>query len=121
MTEQETEATSGKQDNTQQDLEEDRRAGDRKEYSRDFHYTAKNESQNIVERSAPSETKESAHRARDGDVGAPATLGSLPAQSERRTFIVCNLLCAIKGKRRLMAAHLDRFAPCVGTARDERS
>jgi hypothetical protein len=48
---------------------------------------------NIVEGSAPSETEETAHKLRAGDVGAPATLGRLPAPTERRIFIVWILLC----------------------------
>jgi hypothetical protein len=47
-----------------------------------------------VEGSAPSKTKEeTTDRLRAGDVGALATLGSLPAPTERRIFIVCILLC----------------------------
>jgi hypothetical protein len=45
--------------------------------SRDFYRASKNEWLDIVEGSAPSETKEEpARRVRAGDVGAPATLGS---------------------------------------------
>jgi hypothetical protein len=47
-----------------------------------------------VEESAPSVTnEETAHRVIARDVGALATLGSLPAPTERRIFIVCILLC----------------------------
>jgi hypothetical protein len=60
-----------------------------------------NECQNIVEGLAPSETKEeTAHRVRTGDVGAPATLGSLPSPTERRIFIFCILGCVMMWKER---------------------
>jgi hypothetical protein len=50
--------TSGKLENTQQDFQADRRAGDHKANTRDFHYTAENECQGTVEGSATSETEE---------------------------------------------------------------
>jgi hypothetical protein len=50
--------TSGKQESTQQDLPEDRRAEDLGVNSLNFHYTAESECQDIVEGSSPSETKE---------------------------------------------------------------
>jgi uncharacterized cupin superfamily protein len=83
---------SGKQENTQQDLQEDRRAGGCKANSRDFHYTAENECQDILEGSAPSETKEeSAHRVRAGDVGATTTLGSFACTEQKRMMMVVHL------------------------------
>jgi hypothetical protein len=64
-----------------------------------------------VEWLAPSETKEeAAHRIRVGDVRIPVTLGSSPAPTKRRIFIVCILLCVMMWKRRLMVVHLDRLA-----------
>jgi hypothetical protein len=70
---------------------------------------------------APSKTKkENAHRVRAGDVGAPATLGSLPAPTERRIFIVCILLCVMMWKRSLMVVNLDQLAPYERTAQNER-
>jgi hypothetical protein len=60
-----------------------------------------NEHQNIVERLAPSETKEeTAHRVGTGDVRARATLGILPALTKRKIFIVCILWCVIMWKER---------------------
>jgi hypothetical protein len=59
----------------------------------------------IVEGSAPSKTKEkTAHRVGAGDVGALTTL---------RTF-------ARTDRKKMMVINLDRLAPYVGTARDER-
>jgi hypothetical protein len=59
-----------------------------------------NECQDIVEGSAPSETKEkTADTVRPEDVEEPATLSSLPAQTER-IFIVCILWCAVMWKER---------------------
>jgi hypothetical protein len=53
-------------------------------------------SDDIVEGSVPSETKEeTAHIVRAGDAEAPATVGSLPAQTEKRIFIVCILMCVM--------------------------
>jgi hypothetical protein len=49
---------SGKQENTQEDLQEHRRAGGRKANSRDIHSTAENECQDIVEWSSHSKKKE---------------------------------------------------------------
>jgi hypothetical protein len=64
--------------------------------SQTFSKDLKNECQDVVEWSAPSETKEeTAHRVRAGDVGALATLGGLPTPTKRRIFIVCILLCVI--------------------------
>jgi hypothetical protein len=71
--------------------------------------------------SAASETKEeTARKVRAGDVGAPTTPGGLAAPTERRVFIICILLCVILWKIWLMIVYLDRLAPFVGTARDER-
>jgi hypothetical protein len=69
---------SRKQENTQQDLPEDRRAEDREVNSLNFHYTAESECQDIVEGSAPSETKEEVTncRLRAMDVEALTTLGT---------------------------------------------
>jgi hypothetical protein len=69
----------------------------------------------------PSETKEeTTPRVRAGDVEAPASLGSLPAPTERRICIVCILWCVIMWKIWLMVMHLDWLVPCEGTARNER-
>jgi hypothetical protein len=87
-----------------------------------FYQVLKNEHQDIVESSAPSEMKdETAHRVRAGDLEVLATLGSLPAPTERMIFNVCILLCVMMWKRRLMVIHLDQLASCQGTAWDEWS
>jgi hypothetical protein len=66
-----------------------------------------NECQDIVEGSAPSETKEEmAHRVRAGDLGALITLGSFACTEH---------------KRRMMVEHLDQLASYEGAAWDERS
>jgi hypothetical protein len=60
-----------------------------------------------VEELAPSEmNEETADTVTVRDVGAPATLGSLLALTERRIFIVCILLCQDEEKR-LMVVYLD--------------
>jgi hypothetical protein len=83
-------------------LQKGRRAEDRKA---NFHQNSKNECQDIVEGSAPTETKEEATNSlRTMCVGALTTLGSF-ACTER--------------KRIIMLIHLDRLAPYEGTAQHE--
>jgi hypothetical protein len=90
-TEQEARAKSGKQISTQQYLQDDCRAGDRKANSRTS-IRLENERQGIVKGSAPSETKEeTAHRVRAGDVGALATLGSFDPTDRKSRMLVINL------------------------------
>jgi hypothetical protein len=114
-------ATSWKREDIQQDHQEGSHVGDHEAMSRTFSQDSEKEYQDIVEGSAPSTMKEeTTHRLRAGDVGAPATLGSLPAPTERRIFIVCILLCVTMWKIRLMAVHLDRLASYVETTWDER-
>jgi hypothetical protein len=55
-----TAITSGKQNNTRQDFQEDRRNGDRQAKSRIFRQDSKNERLDIVEGSTPSETRNEA-------------------------------------------------------------
>jgi hypothetical protein len=99
--------TSGKQENTQQDVQADRRAGDHKANSLDFHQTAENQCQGIVERSASSEAKDkTAHRVGAEDAGALTTLGTFSLTDRYRRMIVIRL---------------DRLAPYQGAARDEWS
>jgi hypothetical protein len=63
-----------------------------------------------VEGSVPSEKKEETpQRVRAGDVGEPEAPGSLSAQTERRIFVLCFLLCV------MMVVIVDRLA-----ARDKR-
>jgi hypothetical protein len=71
-----TAITSGKQ-NTQQDFQEYRRAGDRELNSWVFCQNVENKYQDIMEGPAPSETEnETAHRLKSMDVGALTTLGT---------------------------------------------
>lgn len=81
----------------QQDFQGDPRAGDHEASSCDFQWVDKNEG---LEGSAHSETeKQTAHRVRVGDAGAPATLGSFVSPI---------------GGDRMMVVHLDRLAPYQG-------
>jgi hypothetical protein len=94
------------QNNSQQDLQAGRRDGYRKAKSRDFHQTAENECQDIVEGSAPSETeKETAHKVRAGGVGALTTLGT-SVRTDGRTMMVIKL---------------DRLAPYQAARHSTRS
>jgi hypothetical protein len=69
--------------------------------------------------SAPSGTeKETAHRLRAGDVGAPCTLGS-SAHIDQKQGLYCLFSVAHHNvKKRMMMAHLDRLAPYQGVARN---
>jgi hypothetical protein len=99
--------TSRKQENTQQDLQADHRAGGHKANSWDFHQTVENECQDIMKQSAPTQTKEettSSLRARD--VGGLVILGIFARSTRKRT--------------KMMMVHLDRLLPYQGTARDEQ-
>jgi hypothetical protein len=62
-TETERVITSGKQENTQQDLQADRRAGDREANGQVFCQDSKNEYQNIVEEPATPKRKKRLHTA----------------------------------------------------------
>jgi hypothetical protein len=85
-------ATSGKQESTQQDLQEDCRAEDRKANSEDFHYTAENKRLDIVERLATSETKkEMAHRVGAINVAALTTLGTFGCTNQRKMMVTGTL------------------------------
>jgi hypothetical protein len=89
-------ATSWKREDIQQDVQKGCRAGDCEAKSRTVSQDSENECKDTVEVSAPSEKKEeTAHRVRAGDVKTPATLSSLPTQTERRIFIVCILWCVM--------------------------
>jgi hypothetical protein len=89
------------EEDIQQDLQEGCHAGDCEAKSRTVSQDLENECQDTVEGSGPSEKKdENAHRVRDGDVKAPATLSSSPIQTERRIFIVCILWCIMIWKER---------------------
>jgi hypothetical protein len=63
-----------------------------KKNSRDFHQTAENECQDIVEMSAPSETKDKTARTIGAeDVGALATLGTFSVTDRYRRMMVIRL------------------------------
>jgi hypothetical protein len=77
-------ATSWKQEDNQGDLQEDHRAGDHEESKRDVQWVSENKEMDLVERSAPSETKkEIVHGVRAGYVGTPATPGVIPPSVQR--------------------------------------
>jgi hypothetical protein len=71
--------TSEEGEDIRQDLQGDPKAGDRKENSWVFRQNSKNEFQDIMEGSAPSETEEYTTncRLRAMDVGALTTLGTV--------------------------------------------
>jgi hypothetical protein len=96
---------SRKREDIRQDLQEGSRAGNREVKIQTFSHDLENEYQDIVEGSAPTDMKETAHRVRAGDVSAPATLGSF-VPTDR--------------KSRMMVINLDQMAPSVGTAWDKR-
>jgi hypothetical protein len=57
-----------------------------------FHQDLQNEGLGIVEGSVPPEMeKETAHKIRAGDVGAPATLGSIAPTDWKNRVMVINL------------------------------
>jgi hypothetical protein len=71
-----TAVTSGKKRTSQQDPEEDPKAGIHEASKRDVWWVSENEELDLVEMSAPSKTeKEAAYGVRAGDVGAPASPG----------------------------------------------
>jgi hypothetical protein len=81
-----------------------------------------NECQDIVEGSAPSETKEeTAHRVGAGDIRAPVTLGSFARTDQKKDFHSLHPVVCHDMERRMMVVHLDRLAPYQGAAWDEWS
>jgi hypothetical protein len=102
--------TSDGEEDIRQNLQEDRRTSGCKANSRDYHYAPKYECQDIVEGSAPSDTKEeTANNVRAGDVGTPSLLGSFAL-----TYLKSRIMMM------MMMMYLDRLALYEGTARDER-
>jgi hypothetical protein len=112
--------TSGKQENTQQDLQADCRTGDHEANSQVFCQDSKNKCQNIVEEPATAQTKEEIeHNLRAMDVGALITLGTF-AHTDRKKDLYClHPMVYHDVKRKMMAVNLNQLAPYEGTAEDE--
>jgi hypothetical protein len=81
-------AMSRRREDIQQDLQEGCRAGYREVKGQTLRQDLENECQDIVEGSAPFETKEETqHR----NVGTPTTLGSFAYTDRKRKMMVINL------------------------------
>jgi hypothetical protein len=79
-----------------------------------------NECQDIVEGSAPSETKEeTAHRIGARDIRTPIILGSFACTNKKRDFYSLHPVVCHDVERKMMVVYLDRLAPYQGATQDE--